>query len=90
MAVGLEIPSAESRGRGEVRDGSYSEVCSKQRVDQGRGKREQRKKRGREGGWGAGMELCVSCAFHFPARELLSPPSAVVTSRTRNDAMSNY
>lgn len=26
-------------------------------------------------------ELCVTCAFHFPARELRSPPSAAVTSR---------
>jgi hypothetical protein len=40
-----------------------------------RSRREVVKEAGERGG------LCVTCAFHFPARELGSPPSAAVTSR---------
>jgi hypothetical protein len=58
-------------------------------VEQGREKRAGEKevvKEAGERGWSC--VLPVTCAFQL--RELRSPPSAAVTSSTRNDAMSNY
>lgn len=85
MTERLENPSAESRGGGEMVE--FQRSAASNRVEQGRRKKSW-EKRSREGGWGSGDG--VVCYLCFPARELLSPPSAAVTSSTRNDAMSNY
>lgn len=65
--IGLVISSAEvvkgEMEEEELREDSVS-ATSRDMSEEG-SRKQMRKKSSREGGWGAGMQLCVTCAFQL-------------------------